>query len=155
MSTDVGYQPVEVPFLKSASSPRALAFILLLSGGVLAFLFWLIYFKPASGYSPGMIGALPAVNASLNALSAALLTAGFVAIRRFLTWFQPAYQLHGHVHLYDRSQPFQTRFAATEVINVYPFQRLELRFAALARKQGAGGRGQRAGASEQEPGVGG
>jgi len=62
---------------------------------------------------------------------------GFRAIRRFLIWFEPPYQLHGHVHLYDRSQPFQTRFAATEVINVYPFQRLELRFDALADPKSA------------------
>lgn len=82
MSTDANYQPVEIPFLKSASSARALSFILLFSGGVVAFLFWLIYFKPASGYSPAMIAALPAVNASLNALSAAFLTAGFLAVRR-------------------------------------------------------------------------
>ena len=57
---------------------------------------------------------------------------GFVAMRRFLTWFEPPYQLHGHVHLYDRSQPFRSRFASTDVINVYPFQRLELRFEALS-----------------------
>ena len=80
--TELDYQPVQVPFLKSASTGRALAFILVFSAGVLAFLFWLIYFKPSSGYSSRFIGALPAVNASLNGLSAALLTAGFVAIRR-------------------------------------------------------------------------
>jgi putative membrane protein len=76
------YQPVQLPLLRSAGAARALAFILLLSGGILAFLFWLIYFKPSSGYSPAFIGSLPAVNASFNALSATLLTAGFVAIRR-------------------------------------------------------------------------
>ena len=79
---DLNYQPVQVPLLKSAGNARALAFILSFSAAVLAFLFWLIYFKPRAGYSPGLIGALPAVNASLNALSATLLTAGFFAIRR-------------------------------------------------------------------------
>jgi putative membrane protein len=79
---ELDYQPVQLPFLKSAGNARALTFILVLSGAVVAFLFWLIYFKPASGYSPALIGALPAVNASLNATSAALLTAGFVAVRR-------------------------------------------------------------------------
>lgn len=56
---------------------------------------------------------------------------GFAAIRTFIKWFRPAYQLHGHVHLYDRSQPNTSRFLDTEVINVYPYQRLDLRFGAL------------------------
>lgn len=47
---------------------------------------------------------------------------GFLAIRRFLQWFAPAYHLHGHVHLYDRSQSPVMRFGATTVINVFPFQ---------------------------------
>jgi Icc-related predicted phosphoesterase len=51
---------------------------------------------------------------------------GFKAMRRFLTWFHPAYQLHGHVHLYDRNEPFTTSFENTEVINVYPYQVLDL-----------------------------
>lgn len=79
---ELDYHPLQLPFLKAASNTRALAFILLVSGAVVAFLFWLIYFKPSSGYAPALIGALPAVNASLNAISAALLTAGFLAVRR-------------------------------------------------------------------------
>ncbi|MBA2276752.1 MAG: metallophosphoesterase [Chloroflexia bacterium] len=65
---------------------------------------------------------------------------GFVAMRRFLAWFLPAYQLHGHVHLYDRSRPSRRRYLATDVINVYPYQRLTLRFDALngrSRRHGA------------------
>ncbi len=53
---------------------------------------------------------------------------GFVAMRRFLKRFEPAYQLHGHIHLYDRSIPNAVRFLETEVINVYPYQTLELSF---------------------------
>ena len=79
---ELEYQPVQLPLLKSASAARAVAFILLVSGGVLALLLWLIYFKPSAGYSSRFIGALPAVNATLNGVSAALLTAGFLAIRR-------------------------------------------------------------------------
>lgn len=56
---------------------------------------------------------------------------GFRAMRRFLRWFRPRYQLHGHVHLYDRSQPNTARFLDTDVINVFPYQRLELAFDAL------------------------
>ncbi|HEV2128213.1 MAG TPA: metallophosphoesterase [Thermomicrobiales bacterium] len=53
---------------------------------------------------------------------------GFIAMRRFLRRFRPAYQLHGHVHLYDRSKPNVVRFMDTDVINVFPYQRLELVF---------------------------
>lgn len=51
---------------------------------------------------------------------------GFKTLRTFLRRFHPRYMLHGHVHLYDRSKPFTTQFAATEVVNVYPYQVLDL-----------------------------
>lgn len=51
---------------------------------------------------------------------------GFKAIRRFLERFAPAYHLHGHVHLYDRNEPFQTDFGRTRVINVYPYRVIEM-----------------------------
>ena len=57
---------------------------------------------------------------------------GFIAMRTFLTWFSPRYQLHGHIHLYDRSVSNLARFHNTEVINVYPYQRLDLAFDHLA-----------------------
>jgi hypothetical protein len=47
---------------------------------------------------------------------------GFQALRSFLRWFQPAYHLHGHIHLYDRSKPYSQQFGATEVINVFPYR---------------------------------
>lgn len=56
---------------------------------------------------------------------------GFVAMRRFLRWFRPKYQMHGHIHLYDRSKPNTVRFMDTDVINVFPYQRLELHVDAL------------------------
>jgi Icc-related predicted phosphoesterase len=56
---------------------------------------------------------------------------GFIAMRRFLTRFAPEYQLHGHIHLYDRSLPNTAHFHDTEVINVYPYQRLDLNFSHL------------------------
>ena len=62
---------------------------------------------------------------------------GFVSMRRFLRWFRPAYQLHGHVHLYDRSKPNVVRFMDTDVINVFPYQRLELTFAHLGSPEDA------------------
>jgi hypothetical protein len=54
---------------------------------------------------------------------------GFMAMRRFISRFHPAYQLHGHIHLYDRSKPNTAQFEGTDVINVFPYQQLELSFA--------------------------
>lgn len=62
---------------------------------------------------------------------------GFVAFRRFLRWFRPTYELHGHVHRYDRSKPGETHFAATTVINVFPCQVLDLTVPALERRPAA------------------
>lgn len=51
---------------------------------------------------------------------------GFESLRGFLERWKPAYHVHGHIHLYDRSLPYQTRFAETDVINVFPYRILEL-----------------------------
>ncbi len=51
---------------------------------------------------------------------------GFGAMRKFLKRFKPKYQLHGHIHLYDRSIPNTVQFLDTEVINVYPYQKLDM-----------------------------
>src|SRR5436190_9241678 len=83
---ELQYQAIQVPLLRSASNARALSFILTFSSAVIAFLVWLIYFKPAHGYSSRVIGALPAVNATLNALSSVFLVSGFLAIRRRNIW---------------------------------------------------------------------
>jgi hypothetical protein len=56
---------------------------------------------------------------------------GFIAMRKFLARFAPEYQLHGHIHLYDRTIPNTVQFHHTEVINVYPYQRLNLTFTHL------------------------
>lgn len=53
---------------------------------------------------------------------------GFKVMRTFLKRFAPAYQLHGHIHLYDRSLPNTVRFLDTDVINVYPYHTLDLTF---------------------------
>jgi len=57
---------------------------------------------------------------------------GFHAIRRFLGWFAPAYHLHGHVHLYDRSQSHVLHAGGTTVVNVFPYQLVELESPAVA-----------------------
>lgn len=53
---------------------------------------------------------------------------GFVAYRTFMRLFKPCYLLHGHIHLYDRNEPWQANLGETRVINVYPYQKLELDF---------------------------
>ena len=66
---------------------RAVAVILGLSAAVVAFLFWFIYGRGTSAYdgvAPHWAVNLPAVNASLNALSATLLVAGLLFIKRGL-----------------------------------------------------------------------
>jgi Icc-related predicted phosphoesterase len=63
---------------------------------------------------------------------------GFNAIRRFIKWFQPTYLLHGHVHLYDRSEQFQTSFAGTSVINVFPYRVVDLELAYARARQTSG-----------------
>jgi putative membrane protein len=59
-----------------------LPWILLVSGGIVTFLIWLIYFKGASEVGGEWVGTLPALNALLNALCASCLVAGFIHIRR-------------------------------------------------------------------------
>lgn len=49
---------------------------------------------------------------------------GYQALRPFLRWFKPAVHLHGHVHLYDRTQSNEQQFEATRVINVFPYKEL-------------------------------
>jgi putative membrane protein len=54
----------------------------IISGIIIGFLLWLIYFKGAPDRLSTATSVLPAVNALLNGLSACFLTAGFVAIRK-------------------------------------------------------------------------
>jgi putative membrane protein len=72
----------EIPALRQLGAGKAVAAIGALSVAVVAFLFWLIYFKPAAGHTSAVIGALPAVNATLNGLSAIFLISGYLAVRR-------------------------------------------------------------------------
>jgi len=51
---------------------------------------------------------------------------GFSCFLKFMQWFKPRYLLHGHIHLYRRDTVVQTRYYETEVINVYPYQIIEL-----------------------------
>ena len=77
--------PIEIAGLKSLSSARALLLTFGLSGLIVGFLFWLLYFRgEAVAPPPAMVARLPAVNAALNSLSAVFLVCGYVAVRRKL-----------------------------------------------------------------------
>src|SRR2546430_1428277 len=73
---------VQIPALRSLAAGKAVAAIAALSTALVGFLVWLIYFKPAAGETSALIRALPALNASLNGLSAALLVTAYVAARQ-------------------------------------------------------------------------
>ncbi len=74
--TDLNYQVPKIEALRSLSSGKAFSIILAASAAVLAFLFWLLYFKPAASYASGFVPILPAVNATFNSLSRGVSPAG-------------------------------------------------------------------------------
>jgi uncharacterized protein len=60
---------------------------------------------------------------------------GFESMHRFIKWARPRWHLHGHIHLYDRTiDPSQVLYDTT-VVNVYPYQRLELDFPDLSEPE--------------------
>lgn len=50
---------------------------------------------------------------------------GFKAFRWFLKTFKPTFHFHGHIHLYDRNEPWMTTFERTRVINVYGVREIQ------------------------------
>lgn len=44
---------------------------------------------------------------------------GFKALLKFMDRFQPAYLLHGHVHLTDLNAPREAQYNQTKIINIY------------------------------------
>ena len=51
---------------------------------------------------------------------------GFEAFLPLLRRFRPRYLLHGHSHVWTTRQVTHTRYAATDVINVYPYKIIEI-----------------------------
>ena len=73
--------------MKENNNRRAVNVILGISAVVVAFLFWFIYGRGTSVYdeaAPAWAVNLPAINASLNALSATFVVAGLIFIKRGL-----------------------------------------------------------------------
>ncbi len=51
---------------------------------------------------------------------------GYVPLVGFVRWAKPSIHLHGHIHLYDRNECREFRLDGTRIINVFPYQVLEL-----------------------------
>ncbi|MDP9172678.1 MAG: DUF420 domain-containing protein [Planctomycetota bacterium] len=73
---------LQLAAFQSVGIGKALAAILALSLLVLGFLVWLVYFKPAAGYTSAVIVQLPALDATFNALSTVFLILGYIAIKQ-------------------------------------------------------------------------
>jgi putative membrane protein len=69
---------------KDSQASKAIGPLIGISAAILAFLFWLIYFKTPGQSDSDWIANLPTVLASLNALSACCLAVGLIAIKRGL-----------------------------------------------------------------------
>ncbi len=69
------------PISSADNTRRPVLPILALSAAIASFLIWLIYFKGKVA-APDWVLALPAANASFNALSALCLVLGYINIRR-------------------------------------------------------------------------
>lgn len=50
---------------------------------------------------------------------------GFKAFISFVRNFKPRYLLHGHSHVYRRTDVTRTRLGETEILNVYPYRVIE------------------------------
>ena len=76
---------VQIAALRAVSNARATAVILAASAAVFGFLCWLLYVKQPVDARSAFLDAIPAFNATMNAVSTVLLCCGFVAIlnRRF------------------------------------------------------------------------
>jgi hypothetical protein len=51
---------------------------------------------------------------------------GFRAFRTLMDRFPPRYLIHGHVHVYHPSEPVETVYHKTRVINTYGYRTLEI-----------------------------
>lgn len=73
---------VQIPALRSLAGARVVILIGLVSAAVFGLLVWLLFIRRAGGETSGVISALPAVDASMNALSTIFLITAWRAVRR-------------------------------------------------------------------------
>jgi putative membrane protein len=75
-------RPFFVETKETVSNKTVLFWSVLLSALAIGFLLWLIYARETPVEFTASVSILPALNATLNALSASSLVAGFISIRR-------------------------------------------------------------------------
>jgi Icc-related predicted phosphoesterase len=51
---------------------------------------------------------------------------GFQALRTFMDRFKPRYLIHGHIHIYGPSEPVDTVYGDTHVMNAYGYRTFEI-----------------------------
>jgi len=73
---------VKIELFENLSVAKALIYIMIASGVVLIFLFWLLYFRDGAEIIPAWVYQLPSLNALLNSLSTIFLILAYIAIRK-------------------------------------------------------------------------
>lgn len=73
---------IKIDAFENLGVAKALIYIIVASGLVLIFLFWLLYFKDGADMIPAWVYQLPAVNAFFNSVAVVFLTLGYIAIRK-------------------------------------------------------------------------
>jgi Icc-related predicted phosphoesterase len=58
---------------------------------------------------------------------------GIKAFRWLIDVFQPAYHLHGHIHVYHSNTITETQVKRTKVINAYGFRELDFNLPVLRK----------------------
>lgn len=73
---------VKIEAFENLTVAKAVIGIMVASGLVLIFLFWLIYFREGSEAIPEWVYSLPSINALFNSIATVFLVWGYVAIRQ-------------------------------------------------------------------------
>ncbi|MCH8566649.1 MAG: DUF420 domain-containing protein [Balneolales bacterium] len=75
-------EKVTINAFKDLSAAKAVVYIMIASGLVLIFLFWLLYFRDGAEVIPAWVFNLPAVNAFFNSVATIFLILGFLEIKK-------------------------------------------------------------------------
>lgn len=71
---------IQIEAFKNLKAAKALVYIMIASGLVLIFLFWLLYFKDGAETVPGWAYSLPGINALFNGIATIFLILAYVFI---------------------------------------------------------------------------
>jgi len=76
------HNTVKIEAFENLNTAKAVVTIMIASGLVLIFLFWLIYFRDGAQVIPFWVYQLPTINALFNSIATVFLILGFVAIKK-------------------------------------------------------------------------